>query len=1280
VRRSHRAWLATGIVLAIAALAAIPSLSVVSVTRGASIELSAPTLTPAVSPTSPIRVAPALVPAFGIVRLGPLPSAAPISVAVGLDSKDPIGLEAWDAAGGTPGTPEYRHPLSPTEAATRFGASPSSVRAAEQYFEAFGLSATASANGLLVYVTGPSGAVARAFSTSFDEYRLPSGRTFYGHPTAATLPPITSWAGALGLGNETPIRPTLVSGDRLPASTPVPAAACPTGSGGEYLPCTVESAYSISPLLGAGTNGSGRTIAVVDAYSGSETQPDLESDLAGFATEADVPVGTIHYLYPVPSHVSLNSSGVNPDWGLEEALDLEWTRGIAPGATIDMTFSPNSGPGLYQAIDWLVARGAADTISLSWGEPDVGVYNAYSGACTAGCNASTDGSYALLGPVLELAAAEGISVFAASGDCGSADGTSGVATNFPASDPYVTGVGGTTLTVSSGAWTSEAAWSGNASGRTNPGCENQGGSGGGYAPFPRPWWQLGLPTGRTVRGVPDVAMDANTSVIVEYHSSSALVRGTSVGTPIWAAIGAIADQSAGADLGLLNPSLYQIGAGSRYADDFHDIVSGSNGYRARTGWDPVTGLGSPIVSQLVGDLARGGSLAGDGLATFLTASVDTGSAPLTVTFTLSVSGGSGSYPLEGVAFGDSNSSLTRTGSARYTYDLPGVYLAQSFVADSGGNTSVSPPLTIVVGGGTVLTVTLRAAPGQPATGGAVTFTAHVTGGTAPYSYDFWYGDGVSAAGLATNATTYAYPAAGLFCAVVGVTDSADPVDGGTSGVSEISVGGDSGAACGNDSRPLTVTPLSSPGVRDAPADFPALFNVSGGATGNGYSPPTLAYESTDPYVTACDCLILRAPGNFSVAETAVDALGARANNTTSVTVAPMLRGTFTASTLAGPVPLLVEFTAASTGGYRANPAATAWQFGALGTATGTDVEWTFTTAGEYVVTARLGDSGDGNTSEAFLIDAEPSTGPPPVGLTGTIRPAVDVDSGTTVHFTGAVLDAAEPATLFWSFEGGASAAGPAPNETFLSTGFPGNDTLSVHLLPEGRDFEPIGAPLTVRLASFLAVEAKDFEPAADAIGLTSSVTPTFGAFPLSVDGTGAAEGPGGATIHWQFGTTGTGTGPTASFAFASAGNFTVVANASDPYGDTAVLSSVVAVTDPLVAQGTSSSRVGNAPLTVSFSARATGGDGRYLFDWAFGNGASSTAPNPTVTFSQPGTYTVRLNVSDAHFQTASENWTVTVHGLSIFALVVLGGGAAVGLLLAVVLGRGTRRGENAVSP
>jgi len=1268
----------TAIVVSIALLAAVPAFAFASGPTSTAVVPFVGTGPTRAAGVGPLEVAPGYQPASGVSAIGALPAQQSLAVAVGLASRDPSGLAAWDAASAAPGTPEYRHPLTASEAASRFGAAPATVRAAEAYFRQFNLSVNAAPDGLLLNVEGPSSGVARAFGTTFELYRGPDGREFYSHPTPATLPAAIDSTGALGLGNVTPIEPEISSAAPIVGSSP--AAGCASGDGGSLLPCSIDGAYEITPLLTNGTNGSGETIAVVDAYTSAETQSDFESDLATFAAEAGIPVGQVEYLYPDTGGIPEGSNAVSPLWGTEAALDLEWARATAPGATIALTLSPNSGPGLYEAIDWLVANRAADVISLSWGEPDVGVYNAFSGACTAGCNASSDGSYALLGPVLELATAEGISVFAASGDCGSADGTSGVATNFPASDPYVTGVGGTVLSVSGGVWDGEVGWSGNQSGASPPGCGNGGGSGGGYAPFPEPWWQSGLPSGRTNRGVPDVAMDADTPVAIVYGGSSIRVTGTSVGTPIWAGIAAIADQSAGGDLGLLNPALYRILGSARYADDFHDIVSGSNGYHARVGWDPVTGIGTPIVDHLVEDLAAGGGIAGGDLATFVSATPTSGAAPLKVTFAIAATGGTGAYPLEGVSFGDSNSSLTGDGTVVYTYATPGVYSAQSFVVDTSGNSSVSPPLPIVVGGGSLLTVTLLASTTSPSVGAPVTFRADATGGTAPYTYNFSFGDGAYAGNLSSASATYAYPVAGLFCAVVVVSDAASPPDGGASLAAEISAGGASGPACGNATPPLSVTPVAGVGERDAPAEFPALFNVSGGVVGNGYPPPTISLVSTDPYVVACDCLIFRNPGTYTVAEVATDALGARANNSTTVTVAPPLVGTFSASTLAGPVPLAVTFSAAASGGDRANASRTVWTIGANGpTEVGASVDWTFSTPGEYLVTADLEDAGDGNASEAFVLDAEPSSGVRPVGVTGTVTPSTDVPSGTTVRFTGAVVGAEVPVSLFWSFAEGASAVGPSANETFYNVPAPPDDALGFELLAEGPGYAAVGAPFDFDLASFFAREAGGFEPSADALSMAAGAAPLFGAAPLPVDGTGSATGPGGATLAWQFGPLGTGSGSSPRYSFATAGNYTVVATATDPYGDRAVASTAVAVTRPLTVVASVSADHGTAPLTISFAAAARGGDDEYLYLWTLGTGAVAIGPSGTVAYDAPGSYRVTLEVSDAHFQTAAENWTITVAASPVYPAVVLGGGAAAGLLLAVVLGRDGRR-RSPVSP
>src|SRR5208283_4336357 len=93
-----------------------------------------------------------------------------------------------------------------------------------------------------------------------------------------------------------------------------------------------------------------------------------------------------------------------------------------------------------------------------------------------------------------------------------------------------------------------------------------------------------------------------------------------------------------------------------------------------------------------------------------------GRAPLTVTFHVNATGGTGTYPLEGVSFGNSNASFASGGFTTYTYASQGVYSAQAYVADSTGNYSVSPPVAIVVGGGTALSVTLTSSTTVPTRG------------------------------------------------------------------------------------------------------------------------------------------------------------------------------------------------------------------------------------------------------------------------------------------------------------------------------------------------------------------------------------------------------------------------------------------------------------------------------------------------------------------------------------------------------------------------------------
>jgi kumamolisin len=1226
----------------------------------------------------PVEVAPAFTTSTGVTSLGAVPISTSLEVAVGLPSRDPAGLASFVAAASVPGTAGYRAYLSSGQAEQRFGASPEAIGAARAYFAGFGLPATTNPDGLLLYVSGPAARIGAAFDTTFDEYRSSSGRTFVSHPTPATLPGSLGTSGVFGLGNVTPLTP---SAALVPEFAPAPDVAC-TGPSGGLTPCAIARAYNITPLETNGTTGHGTSIAVVDAYASNEGQTQLTTDLAEFAADSSIPVGNVSYLYPVPTTADLNASGTNIDWAFEDALDLEWARATAPGATVDMTFSPNPDAGLYDAVDWLVSEDAVNVVSMSWGEPDTGIFNAFDTPCSSACNATTDGSYEILGPVLQLGAAEGITFFAASGDCGSADGTSGVATNFPASDPYVTGVGGTDLTVSANdTYAGEIAWSGNSTGASSPGCQNQGGSGGGYAPFPEPWWQSSITDPGHSRGVPDVALDAADPVAVVVDGGSTGVSGTSVGTPIWAGIAALADQYAGQDLGLLNPSLYDILRGSSYDRDFHDITLGTNGYSAGPGWDPVTGIGSPNVGLLIPGLVRGGALSGGGLSTSIYASPRSGHVPLTVDFALNASGGRGTYPLEGVSFGDGGSALTSGGVVSHTYSVAGDYLAQSFVSDGSGNTSTSLPVLVAVGGGAI-SVALSASITTPSVGGSVTLSAVANGGTPPYSFQFYFGDDGST-GPGEASVDHVYQVAGGFCAEVVAVDSANPADAGVSPRVAITVGGATGADCADGASPFTVASNTSVPARDAPADYDqSLFTTSGGASAPDGLTPATSLVSNDTYIAACGCEIFRHAGNYTVTEWANDTVDGSANATRNVSVAPALDATFAASTLYGPAPLKVYFFSSTHGGYEADANLTDWTFGNGASAVGHSVNETYANPGEYLAFGRLSDRGEGNGSEAFLIDVTPVSSNTPLGVVATMTPVTNIASGTSVRFTATVAGPSSEtngAEVNWNLGDGRSAFGNNVAETYygpLPSG--SNNTLSGGVTVETSYLQTLYT-VGFHFPSFFALEAGGYVPRTNALVVTTNVTPSENLVPFSIFGNASASGPHPISISWVFGDGTTGTGSQVEHAVYGAQGYSVETIATDGFGDVGTLLSGVTANGPLGIAGTPSPGEGPKPLTVTIAAQGYGGKGPpYQYEWTFVNGTHSRNPTVTMLFPDIGTYVVRVNVSDRSGAMAERNFTIVVdYPYPYAALEILGGGTALGALIAVVFLRtkGPRKGK-----
>jgi len=273
----------------------------------------------------------------------------------------------------------------------------------------------------------------------------------------------------------------------------------------------------------------------------------------------------------------------------EVALDIEVAGGIAPGAKIVVYFAPNTDAGFLDAITTAIhdTTNNPSVLSISWGQAESG--------WTSQAMQTMDSAF-------QAAASLGVTVCAAAGDSGSSDGMQdgNAHVDFPASDPYVLGCGGTSLKGTNRAITSEVVWNDNATTSA---------TGGGVSDFfAAPSWQGQAnvppsvnPGGRVGRGVPDVAGDADpqTGYQVLVDGQSSVFGGTSAVAPLWAGLIALINQQLGKPVGYLNPTIYQIPQDSA----FRDIVQGNNGsYTAGQGWDACTGLGTPDGAKLLAAL------------------------------------------------------------------------------------------------------------------------------------------------------------------------------------------------------------------------------------------------------------------------------------------------------------------------------------------------------------------------------------------------------------------------------------------------------------------------------------------------------------------------------------------------------------------------------------------------------------------------------------------------------------------------------------------------------
>jgi hypothetical protein len=622
-------------------------------------------------------------------------TSAAMTIEVALTMRDFAALQARIAAGEV---------IPTAEMATNYYPLAADHQRVVDWMRSQGLTVTRTdPDRLAVFARGTVAAIAQAFQVTFARVTASDGE-YTSAITAPTLPSDVATA-VLGIhGLQPHLHPRRLS------SAPVLQANATTGTN-QYLPSQIAATYGANGLTVTGT---GQTIAIFAAAFPAA------SDLTAFWKAASVSASTANI-----QQISVaGGPASSPTTGSAEeaALDVEWASGLAPGATIRIYGANENDPALFDEIFQQVY---ADLPS----QPNLHVFSISFG----GNELEIESDYLVIeAQYMANLASGGVTVLVASGDTGAyADGI--LQTTYPTSDPDVTGVGGTSLQLSTtNTVTSETVWNNS----------NTSSSGGGVSTwFTRPAWQTGtgVPAG-TMRCVPDVAAaaDPNFGAVVVYNGKQTVIGGTSWATPTWAAFCALINQSrvaAGkAPLGFANPKLYPLLGTTA----FRDIISGNNNYySAGLGYDLCTGLGVPNVAALISaslitpstapivTSQTGNAVTTTGQpATFFVAAA--GAAPLTYQWQRAPNG-SGS-------FGTLSDNGTYTGSATAMLVVNGTTSAmtgdqfQCLVSNGSGSTVSVPAASLTVNATGVTTLA-----GWPGSGGIVDGTGWAARFDAPGS-------------------------------------------------------------------------------------------------------------------------------------------------------------------------------------------------------------------------------------------------------------------------------------------------------------------------------------------------------------------------------------------------------------------------------------------------------------------------------------------------------------------------------------------------------------------
>jgi hypothetical protein len=515
-----------------------------------------------------------------------------LNLAIGLPLGDEQGLSNFLAQVYDPASPHYRQYLAPAQFTEKFGPTEADYAAVVHFAETNGLLVTAThGNRLLLDVNGSIADIQRAFHIKLNTYQHPTEkRDFFAPDTEPTVDASLSVADVSGLNNYVLPHPKCLRIDSTTSLNAAPKSG--SGAGGAYLGNDFRAAY----LPGVTLIGSGQILGLFE-FDGFYT-----SDISSYETAAGLPAVPLQTVL-LDGYNGVPTTGANSGNG-EVSLDIELAVAMAPGLSKIISFE--AGPNGLQndVLNAMAASNQVKQFSCSWG-------------WGGGPSATTDN-------IFKQMAAQGQSFFVASGDSDayttgstSANGVDNpLQANAPSSCPYITVVGGTTLSTAGpgGSWSSETAWNWGLTSGSYVGT-----SGGVSSYYSIPAWQQGISMtanggSTTYRNIPDVAMTADNVYVAYGNGSSSTFGGTSCATPLWAALAALMNQQSAAAgrpaIGFMNPTLYSIGKGSGYGSSFHDITTGNNtsgsspnNFYAVAGYDLCTGWGTPAGQSLIAAVA-----------------------------------------------------------------------------------------------------------------------------------------------------------------------------------------------------------------------------------------------------------------------------------------------------------------------------------------------------------------------------------------------------------------------------------------------------------------------------------------------------------------------------------------------------------------------------------------------------------------------------------------------------------------------------------------------------